>query len=297
MVRERNVERRLGGRGLAVVALLAAVALPLGAKVAAGDERGAAQAGVAASAGSDVAVAQSNVLAAAERPEDVGAGLPTSAGRQPAATDRAAAGPAFAQVFGQSSFDRSAQPQDTVAGLEAELAAARQNVERLQKQLETARGTVQGHRGRSREARLGQIIFKYQDAGSGGSVLAFDGPTKKLLWTLDVPLNADSGIRCYDDETLLIRSADGYTRLVGAWDGKVIRIWAPGVEAPNVANAHQINPFGTSAAAGPAQKPGSGTPAASPRKSEDPEQRMERMEESIRRLTDAVDRLSRERKE
>jgi len=37
MVRERTVQRRLGGHGLAVVALVGAVVLPLGAKLARGD--------------------------------------------------------------------------------------------------------------------------------------------------------------------------------------------------------------------------------------------------------------------
>lgn len=278
MVRERNTQRRLGARGMAAVALLSAIALPLGARIASGDDQGTAKAGVAQDVGADIAVAHSNLLAAAEPQSSEGAaGLPPAIDRQ--------------DPLGS----QSEQSNDRVAKLEAELAAARRNVERLQRQLEIANRQSPRHTARVREARLGQIIFRYHNTGSSGAVMAFDGPTNRLLWKLDVPMNSDSGIRCYDNDTLLIRSADGYSRLVGAWDGKVIRIWAPGVEAPAIDDGHQVNPFGSSSApARGGSSSSSSAPAASPSKAQDSEQRMRRMEENIRRLTEAVERLSRQ---
>jgi hypothetical protein len=104
-----------------------------------------------------------------------------------------------------------------------------------------------------------------------------------------MPLNAESIISCYDNESLLVKSADGYTRLVTAEDGQVTRVWAPGVEAPPASTDYAVNPYGV-----PDARPSAGK-RASPGtfSSLDQEKRLERIEESIRALTDAVNRLSR----
>src|SRR3979411_1339289 len=99
------------------------------------------------------------------------------------------------------------------------------------------------------------------------------------MWKLKAPLNADSVIQCYDNETLLIKSADGYTRLVTAEDGKVTREWAPGVVAPPAAAEEGVNPFGISAASpNPAQTTIPDTARAPSRSWQDQEKRIERME-------------------
>ena len=249
MIRERNVQPCLGGPGLAAALLFSLVALPLGAKLASGQEKGA--------------------------------------GQISAAVDQQDAAPS-----------QSAQNQNEMARLEAELAAARQTVERIQRQLDRAKSTSRWQIASRPRARLGHIGFTYEGAGQNGTVSAFDISSKTLMRKLNVPLNADSVIQCYDNETLLIKSADGYTRLVGAEDGHVIHLWAPGAEAPTVDNPFHVNPLGPSAArSNSAQASSSEAADASSGTGQDQEKRMERMEESIRMLTEAVDRLTREQKE
>ena len=311
MVRERKIQRRLGGRGLAAVVLFSAIALPLGAKLAMGDDQSTAQPGVAPVS------RPPGALAATDDPRELTSDAPKAL-------------PGADQP--DADLSRSAQSQDEVAQLEAELAAARRNVERIGRQLDQVRsksrwqkdmprsaaidalrsvgqgqpaapataapqadGQMVWGRGLRPRASLGHISFVYQDAGSDGMVLAFDRGSKTLMWKLKVPLNADSVIQCYDNETLLIRSADGYTRLVKAEDGKLVKAWAPGVAAPAATASEPVNPFGASAArpnGAPASLPPA--PRASSRNGEDQEKRMERMEESIRLLTDAVNRLARQ---
>jgi hypothetical protein len=186
-----------------------------------------------------------------------------------------------------------------VGRLEAELAAARRNVERLSRQLEAARNRARAKNPRHTRASLGYMNFTYDQGGAaGGTVLAFDGGNGTLMWKLDVPLDSDSVIRCYDNDTLLIKSADGYTRLVTAADGTVIRAWAPGVEAPPAKREHGVNPFGISAPPASTARPSPAQPSGlPPRDWQDAEKRMDRLEESVRALTEAVDRLAREQKE
>ena len=152
----------------------------------------------------------------------------------------------------------------------------------------------------SHEARLGYIIFRYRDDGSGGTIQAFDGGNGKLMWSLKAPLDADSSIRCYDNETLLIKSADGFARLVTAEDGQVTKTWEPGVEAPPATASHAVNPFGVSVGrqdASARDRGDSASPIAARVPSRDQEKRLERVEQSIRALTEAVDRLERAGKE
>jgi hypothetical protein len=230
-----------------------------------------------------------------------------------------------------------------LARLEAELDAARRNVERFRRQLDRAnsrstrlrtnnptanalgsvatdlgsvatdqhvapevaapgyqqsRPTVADARANHRRASLGHIIFTYEDVGSDGTVLAYDRPTKRLMWTLKAPLNADSIIQCYDNETLLIKSADGYTRLLNAEDGKLTKAWAPGAEAPAPAQDGGVNPFGLANAF--PNLPHTSAPETAHLPSpnaQDQEKRIERIEENLRLLTEAVNRLTREQKE
>jgi len=123
----------------------------------------------------------------------------------------------------------AAQEQE-LARLEAELESARRNVERFRRELDavknrssrprtdnsapdspgpvgtgqatapaitTPRGqgrTTASARANYHQASLGHIVFAYQDAGSDGTVLAYDRPTRRLMWRLNAPLNADSVI-------------------------------------------------------------------------------------------------------
>lgn len=76
------------------------------------------------------------------------------------------------------------------------------------------------------------------------------------------------------------------------------KVSPPGAEAPTADNGHRVNPFRPSAARpNAAQASSSEAPRASSSTGQDQEKRMERMEESIRLLTEAVDRLTREQKE
>lgn len=148
----------------------------------------------------------------------------------------------------RGSRDSSAE----VSRLKAELDAARDKVERLSRELDEAKPssnkTTRALRGASRWPSLGHITFRYDGEGGSGAILAFDSQTKKLMWRIDVPLNADSVIQCNDNETLLIKSADGYTRLVTSEEGKLIRAWAPGVEVPAASSERSVNPFNVAAA-------------------------------------------------
>jgi len=309
MVREGNVKRRLGRRGLAAVVLLSAITLPLGAELARGNDNAARQPNPSAMPRPDIATD-----ASATDPRELANEPPKGLAADQCDPDN----------------NQPALAEDEVARLAAELDAARKNVDRLRRQLDFAKSKLKSRRSatpriagvgalasagpdqptapasaapradnrRTTSARLGHIIFRYQDDGPDGKVLAFDGPSKKLLWTLDVPLNADSVIQCYDNETLLIKSADGYTRLVTAEEGKVTRAWAPGVAAPTAAASEAVNPFGISTASpNAAQTPSPDRARAPSRSWQDQERRLERMEESIRSLTDAVNRLTRAQSE
>jgi beta-lactamase regulating signal transducer with metallopeptidase domain len=304
MVRERTTQRRLGGGGLTAVILLGAVALPVGAKLARADDRPNETA--------TAPPATSALLGSADPP----------AGQPPAASD------AFNPR--ESRQIQSAAAQDEVARLEAELAAARNNVERLRQQLQAARSisrwqgsagpkpaasdalgpvgsnfspapataaprstnqTATPSRGNHRQANLGYIAFNYQPSGAGGTLQAVNRHTNQLMWQLDVPLNADSVIQCYGNENLLIRSADGYTREVTVEDGRVTHAWAPGVETP--AGSGGVNPFGIPPATHAPRFVSSPNPALAPsRDGQDQEKRLERIEQSLRQLTEAVDRLT-----
>jgi hypothetical protein len=146
-------------------------------------------------------------------------------------------------------------------------------------------------RGRNhKRATLGYLTFKYDPTGT---VQAFR--ENQVAWKLDVPLNADSVIACYDNDTLIIKSADGYTRLVTPEDGHVIQAWAPGVEAPAVSAKRGVNPFGVRL--GSENSVSAASSAAAPAVSGDgqnQEKRIERIEQTLRLLTEAVDRLSRQ---
>lgn len=279
MIRERNVQRHLGGTGLAAVVLLSAVALPLGAKMAGADQPAAAQPSTVSNSGTEMAPLAQRPVAEVDEPRSV-ASEPLTI---PAAADQQ-----------DLPLNQPAQSQDEVARLEAELAAARNIVQRLQRQLDLAKSKSKWQIARYPRARLGHISFTYEGAGTNGSVSAFDVDTKKFLWKLNVPLNAQSVIQCYDNETLLIRSADGYTRLVNAEDGHVITVWPPGAEAPAVENPFHVNPFHGSARPNAARPPAPDAPLEPALNDQDQEKRMERMEQSIRSLTEAVNRLARE---
>ena len=304
MVRERTTQRRLGGGGLAAVILLAGVALPVGAKLARADDR----------------------------PNEAAAATPAASALVAPADPLAGQAPAASDAFNprESQHIQSAAAQDEVARLEAELAAARNNVERLRQQLQAARNisrsqrsaapqpaasdalgpvgsnispapataaprstnlTATPSRGNHRQANLGSIAFKYQPSGAGGMVQAFNRDSNQLMWQLDVPLNADSVIQCHGNENLLIRSADGYTREVTVEDGRVTHAWAPGVEPP--AGSGGVNPFGIPPATHAPRSVASSNVALAPsRDGQDQEKRLERIEQSLRQLTEAVDRLT-----
>ena len=307
MVRERTVQRRLSGRGLAAVALLAALALPLGAKIARGDDQ-AAQRDPAGVPPADATPSAPGTAASADPRNPTAA--PLKAPTDPAPQDR----------------DRTDSEQAReMARLEAQVEAAQRNVERFRRQLDVAKRrsgsqwpedptterlapAIAQPRGQSRMsvstranyhlASLGHILFTYQSAGSGGRVLAYDRSTRQLMWSLKVPLNADSVIQCFDNETLLIKSADGYTRLVNAEDGQVTRAWAPGVEAPQAAPEQAVNPFGQSNALPKSVQTSVPQTARFPLSDgQDQEKRLERIEENLRVLTEAVNRLTREQSE
>ena len=273
MIRERNVQPCLGGPGLAAAVLFWLIALPLRAKLAGGQEKGAGQTS-AATSGMDSTLAGPVVLAQAASPQETEGETPAV----PPAVDQQEAAPG-----------QSAQNQNEVDRLEADLATARNTVERIQRQLELAKRKSGWQVTSHPRARLGHISFTYEGAGQNGTV-----SSKTLMWKL----NADSIIQCYDNETLLIKSADGYTRLVAAEDGHVIHLWAPGAGAPTVDNPFHVNPLGPSAArSNPGQTSWAEASRASSSNGQDQKKRMERMEESIRLLTEAVDRLTHEQKE
>ena len=123
-------------------------------------------------------------------------------------------------------------------------------------------------------------------------MLAIDHDSGKLLWKLKIPLDSGSSIKCFDNETLLIKSADGLSRLVNAEDGKVTKVFEPGAEVPPATASHAVNPFSASGPrANAADAPSAGGAGAPP---SDQEKRLERVERSIQRLTEAVERLSRD---
>jgi hypothetical protein len=284
MLRKRKVHRRLTRSGLAVVFLLSAVVLPVGARLARGDDQPAVQG----------------------TPPNLPRANNDSNGPPDRTRETTHETPSLLLDAEQQNLDwnKSRQSQDEVARLESELNAAVKNVDRIRRELDRvkSKSTSQTNANLntgvvwtnldSQDASLGHIVFRYQDDGSDGTVQAFDRRSKKLMWTLKMQLNADSVISCYDNATLIIKSADGYTRLVKAEGGQVTRVWAPGVEAPPAPTDLAVNPFGNSVAHPSAEKAISpGTPP------QDQEKRLKQVEESIRALTDAVDRLERAQKE
>jgi len=110
-----------------------------------------------------------------------------------------------------------------------------------------------------------------------------------------VPLNSDSAIECYGNDNLLIRSADGYTREVTVEDGRVTRIWGPGAQTP--AGSGGVNPFVPPASQPPRSVPPSNAAPVPARDGQDQEQRLERIERTLRQLTEAVDRLTRDQQQ
>ena len=126
MVRERTVQRRLGGRGWAAVALVAAVTLPVGAKLARGDDRAAAaaQPDPASTPRADLSPSATGAAAVeVADPRDL-TGAPPSASVDAESHDP----------------DRSQSAQEhEMARLEAELEASRRNVERFRRQLDVAK--------------------------------------------------------------------------------------------------------------------------------------------------------------
>lgn len=314
MVREQTVQRRLNGRGLAAVAVLAAVALPLGATVRGADGP--------APQGQDVA---SQPNASSSLPD--GQALAAPGGL--AVTSQVEPG----DDVQQPDRGQGAQSQE-IARLEAQLQAARKSVESYRRQLNGARTQARQQRNNSntdsaetvspnqlpasalagtrsqprtatswrdadRSASLGGMFFTYEP-DSGGTVQAYDGLTRGLVWTLKAPLDADSVIRCFDNDTLLIKSADGYTRLVNPDDGRVTQAWPPGADAPPAHKGHTVNPFGLrntrprSAQTSSSSSSPRATPSADP---QDQERRLERIEENLRLLTEAVNRLTRQQNE
>ena len=315
MVRQRIVQRRLTGPGWTAVVLISAVALPLGARLARGDDQPPAQEPSArlpqGDLGFPIQVDQPRVVA--DDPTKS-----SSSADSPKVPDPNVDGGAITPSH------------EDVARLEAELDAAQKKVDRLRRLLELVKnktprnndgsgpnasaplshndygglaasppatsdleiGWTVRPRKPSREARLGHIVFLYQDDGSVGAVLAIDHDSGKLLWKLKIPLDSDSSIKCFDNETLLIKSADGLSRLVNAEDGKVTKVFEPGAEVPPATASHAVNPF---SASGPrtnaADAPSAGGAGAPP---SDQEKRLERVERSIQRLTEAVERLSRD---
>jgi hypothetical protein len=333
MVRERTVQRRLGARGLTAIALLAAVALPLGAKFARADDPAlepTRPASTPRAANDPTAAAPGAAAIAKNEPFDA-----TSAAGEPQ-TALPGSNQKLEERLQQSAHDAKEQQ---IAKLQAELDAATRNVDRLRQQIEDLKGWQRsdaanspvgspgaaqpaasataaprgaGHtasssavgaaRARGRRATLGHINFTYQEAGSAsaGTLLAYDGLTKKLMWKLDIPLNADSVIQCYDNENLLVKSADGYTRLVTAEDGQVIWSWAPGVRAPDPAPHGGVNPFGGLSdpnSQGRRSASDATATVATSTARQDPEQRLDRIEDQIRQLTEAVNRLTRDQEE
>jgi beta-lactamase regulating signal transducer with metallopeptidase domain len=327
MVRDQNVQRRLGGGGLTAMALLAALALPLGTNFARGQNRAGAQ-----PAGSALS---------AVTPDLPEAGVTSEAPASSSSSGSNQAAPTASRI-------PSDQDQE-IARLEADLDAAQRNVEHFRSQLDALRRRSQSNRAadaisstgpgpnpgqqtapvnvatatpsaqnpmtsaagatrapKPRRASLGYIDFVYHETGGGftGTILAYDGD--RLMWKLDVPLNADSTIGCYDNDNLIIKSADGYTRIVTAENGQLIQAWAPRAADAPAAKKRSVNPFGLSSAvtdsgakpsAAHATRVATAAAASGLPTGSDTDKRLDRIEEQVRQLTEAVNRLTREQEQ
>lgn len=323
MVRDGNIERRLGASGIVTLAALAAMSLPVGARLARGTQ-------------------ETNPPVAPE--------VPATAASQPGQADRTvdiAPTPEVVPPTPAPFQATDAATEKRIAALQAELAAANANVASLKRELADLRNERRVARATrfqpgapllptpeipappnktvvtridptlpnlpqnepgwwemgNPRAQLGHIMFLYKGKGASGQLVAIDHGSKKVMWTLGVPLNAQSLIQCRDDKTLLIKSADGYTWLVNAEDGRICKSWPPGNNAPAAVPNDGVNPF-TAQGAKPAPsykaedvKPGSAyktlpipTPAPPLDRTED--DRLARMEQSIRALQITVEHLA-----
>jgi hypothetical protein len=340
MVRERNVQRRLGARGLTAMALLAALAMPVGTNFARGENRAANQPADSASPPPRGAPsAWTPLSAAAAYPQDA----PVTGETPPTSSS-----PSASNLLDPNAARVQSDRDQNIARLQADLDAAQQKVEHFRLQLDefkrrssqstraadpfSSNGPNPAHqpapvtattatprnqsamtsgaaatgatRAKARRASLGYINFTYREAGGfTGTIFAYDGRTRRLMWKLDVPLNADSVIDCYDNENLIIKSADGYTRIVTAEDGQVTQAWAPGVvDAPAASGG--VNPYGLSTPGTDSGAPSSAAhatrlatgaaPASGYPNALDTDKRLDRIEEQVRQLTEAVNRLTRE---